>query len=66
VSKTEKKKKGKKERKKEECDKLSSSSMVGVLKEKSEGSELVLIVIVSDGCLNDKWIIDTTCKFHVP
>jgi hypothetical protein len=39
--------------------------MVGVLKEKSEGSELVLAVIVSDGRLNDKWILDTTCKFHV-
>jgi len=48
------------------CDKPSSSSLANVVEEKSEDSKLVLTVTVSDGCFNDKWVLDTACTFHLP
>jgi hypothetical protein len=50
---------------KEEGDKLSSSFVVGVVEKKSEGSELVIAITISDGRLNDKWVLDNDCTFYI-
>jgi hypothetical protein len=50
---------------KEECDKPSSSSVIGVVKEKYEGLKLVLAFTISYGRFNDKWVLDTTYTFHI-
>jgi hypothetical protein len=50
---------------KEEGNKQSSSFVVGVVEGKSEASDIVLAVTVSDGPFNDKWVLDTACTFHM-
>jgi hypothetical protein len=50
---------------KEEDDKSSSSFVAGVVEEKFNGSELVLVVTNSDSHFNDKWVLLTTCIFHI-
>jgi hypothetical protein len=50
---------------KEEGDKQSFTSVAGVVKENSKGSDLVLAISISDDCSNDKWVLDTTCTFHM-
>jgi hypothetical protein len=50
---------------KEECDKQSSSSVAGVIKENSKGSDLVFTISTSNDRSNDKWVLDTACKFHM-
>jgi hypothetical protein len=50
---------------KKEGDKQSSSSVAGVVKENSKGSDLVLAISISDDRSNDKWVLDTACTFHM-
>jgi hypothetical protein len=50
---------------KEEGDKLSSSSVAGVVEAKSEGPDLVLAVTIFYGGFNDKWVLDSACAFHM-
>jgi hypothetical protein len=50
---------------KEEGDKQSSSSVAGVVKENSKGSDFVLAISTSDDRSNDKWVLDTACTFHM-
>jgi hypothetical protein len=50
---------------KEEGNKLSSSFVAGIVEGKSEASDIVLAVTVSDGPFNDKWVLDTACTFHM-
>jgi hypothetical protein len=39
--------------------------VAGVVKAKSEGLDLVLVVTVSDGHFNDKWVLNIACTFHM-
>jgi hypothetical protein len=50
---------------KEEGDKQSSSSVAGVVKENSKGSDLVLAISTFDDHSNNKWVLNTACIFHM-
>jgi hypothetical protein len=49
---------------KEEGDK-KSSSVAGVVEENDEGSDLVLVVTISDSHFFDRWVLDATCTAHM-
>jgi hypothetical protein len=46
-------------------NKSSSSSMVGVIEEKFDGSELVHVVSISDCRFNDTWVLNSVCSCHM-
>jgi len=50
---------------KEEGDKLSSSSVAGVVEGNYEALKFVLVVTGSDGCFSDQWVLDNACTFHM-
>jgi hypothetical protein len=50
---------------KEEGDKQSSSFVAYVVEGNSKGLDLVLLVTISDHRSNNKWVLDTTCTFHM-
>jgi hypothetical protein len=50
---------------KEQGDKISSSSVAGVVEGNSEGLEFVLVVTDFDGRFSNQWVLDTACTFHM-
>jgi hypothetical protein len=50
---------------KEEGDKQSSSFVACVVEGNSKGSDLILLVTISDDRSNNKWVLDTACTFHM-